>query len=381
MNRAVAYDPNIHCIADLEKAAMEKLPPMVRDFYSGGSMDLHTLEGNQKAFDSYRLRPRVMIDVTEVDTSIDCLGSNVAFPLGIAPAANHGLAHPDAELGTSRAAAKKRVNMGLSSWSNVHSKDVAKAGEGSGISYGQQLCVVKHEPTNLSIIKNAEEAGYKALFLTVDCPWLGRRLNEMKNSFGLPPHLGFPNYPFIKAKGMVSDDDRTQYAADLTWSYVRELKQKTTMQIWLKGILTAEDAINAVEAGADGILVSNHGGRQLDGAMCTLEALPEIVEAVKGRVPIHIDGGIRRGSDIFKALALGADYCWIGRVPLYGLAYNGEDGVSLALNILHDEFRTVMALMGCRTVKEIKPEHLARMGVDGRLRKVTRNPSQPTPNL
>lgn len=378
MNRAKTYDDKVFCIDDLEKEAQDKLSPMVRDFYSGGSMDLNTLTENKTSFDRYRLRPRIMVDVTKVDTTTNCLGSDVAFPLGLSPSANHGLAHSDGEIATSRAASKKKINMTLSSWSNTHSRDVANEGKGSGMSYAQQLCVVKDEPTNMSIIKNAENAGYKALFVTVDCPWLGRRLNEMRNTFSLPPNLSFPNYPFITQRSMVSDDDRTQYDASITWGYIQELKQKTSMQIWLKGILTAEDAELAVNAGADGILVSNHGGRQLDGAMSTLEALPEVVAAVNGRIPVHIDGGIRRGSDIFKALALGADYCWIGRVALWGLAYKGEEGVSLALNILHDEFRTVMALTGCTSIKDIKPEHLARIGSDGRYHKVSR---EAKPNL
>lgn len=177
-------------------------------------------------------------------------------------------------------------------------------------------------------------------------------------------------YPWMNAHKMLSDDKRTKFEAGLTWDFVRYLKSKTKLQIYLKGILTGEDAALAVEAGADGIVVSNHGGRQLDGAMATLDALPEIVEAVKGRIPLHIDGGIRRGSDIFKALALGADHCWVGRIPLWGLAYKGEAGVSIALNILHDEFRTVMALMGCTKIEDIKPEHLARFGPDGALHRV-----------
>lgn len=370
MNRAKNYDDKVHCIADLEKVANENLEPMARDFYSGGSMDLGTVRENQSSYDKYRLRPRVMVDVSNVDTTTTCLGAKVAFPLGFSPAANHGMAHPDAELGTSRAAAKKGVNMILSSWSNSSSKDVIDQGKNSGNAYGQQLSVVKHDPTNMSIIKNAEACGYKALFVSVDCPWLGRRLNEMKNDFRLPDHLNFPSYPWIKSDNMVSDDDRTQYHPSLKWDSIRYLKTKTTMQIWLKGILTPEDAALAVEAGADGILVSNHGGRQLDGAMSTLDALPDVVEAVAGRIPVHIDGGIRRGSDIFKALALGADHCWVGRIPLWGLAYKGEEGVSIALNILHDEFRTVMALMGCTKVEDIRPEHLARMGPDGALHKV-----------
>lgn len=372
MNRAKAYDDKVHSIADLEEQANKHLHPMARDFYSGGSMDLGTVRENKSTYDKYRLRPRVMVDVSHVDTTSECLGAKVAFPLGFSPAANHGMAHPDGECGTSRAAAKKGVNMILSSWSNASSKDVIDQGKNSGNAYGHQLSVVKHDPTNMEIIKNAEKAGYKALFISVDCPWLGRRLNEMKNDFKVPEHLNFPNYPWINSAEMVSDDDRTQYDPRLTWDYVREIKKKTTMQIWLKGILTPEDAVAAVEAGADGILVSNHGGRQLDGAMSTLDALPDIVKAVKGRIPVHIDGGIRRGSDIFKALALGADHCWVGRVPLWGLAYKGEEGVSIALNILHDEFRTVMALMGCTKVEDIGPQHLARMGPDGALYRVDR---------
>lgn len=171
---------------------------------------------------------------------------------------------------------------------------------------------------------------------------------------------------------MVSSDHRTQYETNLTWSYIEDLKKKTKLQIWLKGILTAEDAEMAINAGADGIVVSNHGGRQLDGALSTLDALPDVVAAVNGRIPVHIDGGIRRGNDIFKALALGADHCWVGRIAVWGLAYKGQEGVSIALNILHDEFRLVMALMGCTSVKDIKPEHLARMSADGTFQKITR---------
>lgn len=370
MNRAQTYDDRVHTIADLEEAANEKLEPMTRDFYNGGSMELRTLAENKTAYDRYRLRPRVMVDVNHVDTSTDCLGTLVAFPLGLSPTACHGMAHSDAEVGTAKAAAKKNVNMVLSSWSNTPAEKVIQAGSFGKNAYAQQLSVLSDEQTNLDIINEAERCGYKALFVSVDTPWLGRRLNELRNSFELPDHLGFPMYPWMNAHKMLSDDKRTKFEAGLTWDFVRYLKSKTSLQIYLKGILTGEDAALAVEAGADGIVVSNHGGRQLDGAMATLDALPEIVAAVKGRIPVHIDGGIRRGSDIFKALALGADHCWVGRIPLWGLAYKGEEGVRIALNILHDEFRTVMALMGCTKIEDIKPEHLARFGPDGALHRV-----------
>lgn len=372
MNRAITYDDKVHCINDLEIEANKKLSPMVRDFFGGGSMDLNTVRENKSAYDRYSLRPRVMVDVTEVDTSTTCLGNKVAFPLGFSPSANHGLAHPDAERGTSRAAAKKGINMALSSWTNTPPREVVEQGKEAGISYAHQLSAIKDEEVTMSIIRNAEAAGFKAIFLSVDCPLLGRRLNEMKNTFTLPADCTFPCYPFIKGGDMVSDDIRTQYETNITWPYIRELKKKTKLEIWLKGILTGEDAEMAVNAGADGIIVSNHGGRQLDGALSTLDALPDVVASVNGRIPVHIDGGIRRGSDIFKALALGADHCWVGRVAVWGLAYKGEDGVSIALNILHDEFRLVMALMGCTSVKDIKPEHLARMTSDGTFRRVMR---------
>lgn len=372
MNRAITYDDKVHCINDLEVEANKKLSPMVRDFFGGGSMDLNTVRENKSAYDRYSLRPRVMVDVTEVDTSTTCLGNKVAFPLGFSPSANHGLAHPDAERGTSRAAAKKGINMALSSWTNTLPREVVEQGKEAGISYAHQLSAIKDEEVTMSIIRNAEAAGFKAIFLSVDCPLLGRRLNEMRNTFTLPSDCTFPCYPFIKGGDMVSDDIRTQYETNITWPYIRELKKKTKLEIWLKGILTGEDAEMAVNAGADGIIVSNHGGRQLDGALSTLDALPDVVASVNGRIPVHIDGGIRRGSDIFKALALGADHCWVGRVAVWGLAYKGEDGVSIALNILHDEFRLVMALMGCTSVKDIKPEHLARMTSDGTFRRVMR---------
>lgn len=369
MNRSAVYDDRVHCIADLEKEGMANLPRMVAGFFSGGSMDLLTRDDNKLAYDRYRLRPRVLIDVTNVDTSTVCLDKVSAFPMGIAPAANHALAHPSGEVGTSRAAARKGVHMALSVWSNYSTADVcqqAKIINKGDIAYCQQLCVLKDVDLNLNVLKRAEAAGCKALFVTVDCPWLGRRLNEFKNTFSLPSTLKFPNIPEIdEPQSMVTTDERIAYDAALIWQKIQYFKQHTKMQIWLKGILTAEDAELAVQHGADGIIVSNHGGRQLDGTLATLDALPEVVNAVRGRIPVHIDGGIRRGSDIFKALALGADYCWVGRIPLWGLAYKGEEGVSIALNILHDEFKLVMALMGCKTVKDITAKHLARLQSDG----------------
>ncbi|CAO1612791.1 unnamed protein product [Sympodiomycopsis kandeliae] len=372
MNRQPPHDKLVHCIADLEEQARLKLAPMVRDFYGGGSMDLQTLRENQTSYERYRLRPQVMRDTTSVDPSTVCLGARNSMPLGFSPAANACLAHPDGEVGNSRAASAQGINMVLSTWSNKSLEEVASQGRNSTktTAYAQQMSLVRDRSINTQIIKRAEAAGYKALFISVDCSWLGRRLNEFRNNFTLPEEVGFPNVPDIDPHNMVDNDERIVYETNLVWEHVQWFKSQTKLQVWLKGILTAEDAARAVEAGADGIVVSNHGGRQLDGTLATIDALPEVVEAVRGRIPVHIDGGIRRGSDIFKALALGADYCWIGRIPLWGLAYNGSDGVAMAVKILYDELRTVMALMGCRTVDEIGASHLAVLQGDGRYRKL-----------
>ncbi|CAO1622152.1 unnamed protein product [Parajaminaea phylloscopi] len=376
MNRAPSYDDRVHSIADLIHEGSAKMIPMARDYVNGGSMDLQTVSDNRAAFDRFRLRPRIMIDVTKVDPSTVCFGRRVTFPLGIGPAAGHGLAHPDGEVATARAVAAKGINMGLSTWANHSIEDVAAAGQNAGTFYGMQLSAVKDAETNLNIIRRAEAAGFKAVLISVDCPWLGRRLNEHKNGFYYPPHLKWPNVPHISGGNLNSDDPRSQYETNLQWEHVKWFKQHTKMQIWLKGILTGEDANLAVAAGADGIICSNHGGRQLDGVCASMDALGDVVDAVRGRIPVHVDGGIRRGSDIFKALALGADYVWVGRMPFWGLAYKGEAGVKLALDILYDEFILCMALMGCRDVKEIKRSHLALMGHDGKYRPLADAPTR-----
>ena len=240
------------------------------------------------------------------------------------------------------------------------------------------------------------EAGYKALFLTVDTPYLGRRHAETRNKFHLPPHLalgnfiphkdpnasaipdnvlpsdkkdmgradirspdGLPNFGLIDpTTGQVNPNDATLSWKDIAW--LRSVAPG--VQIWLKGVLTPEDTELAITYGVDGIIISNHGGRQLDTALSTLDALPACVRAAKGKIPIHIDGGVRRGSDVFKALALGADMVWIGRIPIWGLVVNGQAGVELGMRILYEEFVLCMALAGCTSVKEITRNHVVKKG-------------------
>ena len=235
------------------------------------------------------------------------------------------MAHPEGELATSRACAKKGINMAISSFSNYPIEAVRAAAANVGpIDHAVQLYTMRDHGLEEAIIRKAEAAGCKAIFLTADSPVLGVRYNERRNDFRLTEGLGFPVIEWDSALIRARDHDRG-FAAfnDDSHSWAREipwLKARTEMQIWIKGVLTAEDTLLAVEYGCDGIIVSNHGGRQLDGVMPTLDALPECVEAANGRIAVHIDGGFRSGTDIFKALALGADCCWVGRPAIWGLA-------------------------------------------------------------
>ncbi|GFZ51275.1 hypothetical protein JCM24511_09033 [Saitozyma sp. JCM 24511] len=364
--RGNARDPHVFCIADLIEHSEKRLSKMASEYIAGGAMDMITRD-NCAEFDRYRLLPRVMKDVRNVDPTAECWGVKSTFPLGFSPTGIHGVAHKDKELGVSRAAASQGVPMCLSSWATSSIEDVVAQGVNSGIPYAMQLSVVEDPDANLFTIRKAEAAGAKALWVTCDLPILGRRLNEFKNSFSIPEGLTIPNLPPDVDFRAPTKNSRMGYDRGMTWEKVQWFKKNTKMQVWLKGIMDPEDAKLAVEAGADGIIVSNHGGRQLDGISSTLAALPGVVDAVAGCIPVHFDGGIRRGTDIFKALALGADFCFVGRIALWGLGYNGEEGVKLALGLLYDEFFATMTMVGVTSVKEIGRHHLARIAADGSL--------------
>ncbi|KAL4987455.1 FMN-dependent dehydrogenase [Aspergillus falconensis] len=364
-HRGESFHKDVSCIADLKALGSSRLPAMVRDYYNEGAMDLITLRDNEAAFDRYKILPRVLINVANVDTSTEILGTKVSLPFGFSPAASQKLAHPDGELATSRAAAKFGICMGLSSYSNYSLEDVAA--QGLGNPYVMQMCVLRDRSITMQLLKRAEKSGYKALFLSVDVPVLGMRLNEFRNSFLLPEDMEWPN---ILSNG--SDlSNKTDYDPSLDWEKtIPWLREHTSMQIWLKGVCSPADVELAIHYGVDGIVISNHGGRQLDGVPATLDSLRLCADVAKGRIPLAIDGGIRRGSDIFKALALGASYCFMGRIPIWGLAYNGQEGVELAIKILRQELRVTMALAGCQTIADIRESHLSVLQPDGRLSKL-----------
>ncbi|KAF5502404.1 Oxidase FUB9 [Colletotrichum aenigma] len=314
-NRGVSWDTLIHSIQDLKDHGSRRLPKMYRDYFNEGAMDLLTVKENEEAYDYYKIQPRVLVNVDNVNISGEIFGFKTALPLGFSPAAMHGLAHPDGEIATSRAAAK----MGIS-------------------------------------------AGYKAILLSADTPCLGRRLNEYRNNFSLPDGMSWPNLlsdgkselrasrdQIGKSDEVPAEPSKHDYGPSVNWdSLIPWLRQHTKLQIWVKGIYGPDDVRVAIKHGLDGVCAP----------------------VARGKIPITVDGGIRRGTDIFKALALGASHCFVGRIPIWGLAYDGQEGVELALKILMYEFKVAMLLAGCKSVKDITQDHFVYKKADGILAKL-----------
>ncbi|XP_020091927.1 peroxisomal (S)-2-hydroxy-acid oxidase GLO1-like isoform X2 [Ananas comosus] len=307
-------------------------------------------------------RPRILIDVSNIDMTTTVLGFKISMPIMIAPTAMQKMAHPDGEYATARAASAAGTIMTLSSWATSSVEEVASTGPGIRFF---QLYVYKDRNVVAQLVRRAEKAGFKAIALTVDTPRLGRREDDIKNRFTLPPFLTLKNFEGLNLGKMdkANDSGLASYVAgqidrSLSWKDVKWLQTITCMPIFVKGVLTAEDARLAVQAGAAGIIVSNHGARQLDYVPATITALEEVVKAAQGRVPVFLDGGVRRGTDVFKALALGASGVFIGRPVLFSLAAEGEAGVRKVLQMLRDEFELTMALSGCTSLKEITRNHI-----------------------
>jgi 4-hydroxymandelate oxidase len=342
-------------LLELETLAQQQMSPMVFDYYAGGAEDEITLRENRAAFGRIALRPRMLVDVNVIDTSTTVLGQQVSSPILVAPMAMHRLGHLDGELATARGAGAADTLMVVSTLATVSLEEIAAV---ASAPLWFQLYVYKDREITRALVQRARAAGYKALCLTVDAPHAGRRERDVRNHFALPPELQLANFSGPEMRMMPKEEGGSGLSAyiarmmdlTLTWKDVAWLKSLAEMPLLVKGILTAEDARLAVEHGADGIVVSNHGGRQLDTAIATLEALPEVVEAAAGRAEVYLDGGIRRGTDVVKALALGARAVLIGRPVLWGLALAGADGVQRVLEMLRHELRETMLLAGCPTI-------------------------------
>ncbi|GAA2460550.1 hypothetical protein GCM10010433_73400 [Streptomyces pulveraceus] len=339
-------------LADYESAAQRRFEPDVWDFLAGGAGQERTLAANVRAFEETRLRPRVLTGIGRPDTEVRMLGRTWAAPVGIAPVAYHALAHPEGEVATARAAGPAGVPLIVSTFASRTFEDIATAATGP---LWLQVYCFRDRATTRKLIERAEQAGFEALVLTVDTPRLGRRLRSERARFRLPAGIE----PANLARGdysSPSDHAIAEFDPSLDWSVIDWLRAVSSLPVLVKGVLTAFDARQAIAAGVDGIVVSNHGGRQLDGAPATLEALPEIAAEVAGACPVLLDGGIRRGTDVLASLALGADAVLIGRPVLHGLAVGGQEGVQRVLDIVTGELAETMTLTGTRSAAAAGPE-------------------------
>jgi isopentenyl diphosphate isomerase/L-lactate dehydrogenase-like FMN-dependent dehydrogenase len=345
-------------VDDFAEAARERMEPGAYGYVAGGAGDERTLRGNAAAFERWELRPRVLVDVGSVTTATTVLGTEVALPVLVAPTAFQRLCDPEGELATARAAAGAGTVMTLSTLSSVTPAELAAAAPGAPQWF--QLYWSRDRGFTQELVAGAAEAGFSALMLTVDLPVAGRRERDVRAAFALPDDLPLPNLPqelrrenFHQALHAVVDDT-------LTWRDLEWLRSVCSLPIVIKGILTAEDALLAAEHGASAVVVSNHGGRQLDGVPATLDVLPEVVEAVGERLEVLVDGGIRRGTDVLKALALGARATLSGRAVLYGLAAQGEQGAARVLELLRRELELGLKLLGCPTPADVTGAHVRR---------------------
>lgn len=376
-------------VDDFEEPARAALRADVWDYIQGGSGAEQTLRANDAYFGRYALRPRVLVDVSHCDTSTSVLGSALAAPIGVAPMAYHTLAHPDGEVASAHAARLAGALFIASFFASRSLEDIAAAAAGGPL--WLQLYWLRDRAVVADLAVRAAAAGFSALVLTVDAPKVAQRLRDRRNSFDLPEGVRAVNLdPSVPAPGAFRKEHASaleQHSASvfdpsITWRDLAWLRERCPLPLVLKGILTPEDARLAVEHGVDAIVVSNHGGRQLDGALPSIAALPAVAEAVGGAVPVLMDGGIRSGTDILKALALGAAAVLVGRPILWGLACSagasgqetagqestkagqettrpGRNGAYRVLELLREELEDAMALAGRPTLKTIGPDAVA----------------------
>lgn len=340
------------CLTDFEALAKAKMQPMGWEFLNAAAADENTIRWNREAYQRIRLKPRVLVDVSRLDTRVTLFGQEQAFPILLSPVAAQKLAHPEGELATVRGAAAAHATMVLSSFSSTSLEEVSAAAK---TPLWFQLYAQTDHGFTRDLVQRAEAAGYRALCLTVDTPVTGVRNREARAHVKLPD---LPNLRGLKEATAGIDTGSQQlsggiFDAALNWKDVEWLRSFAKIPLLLKGVLNPDDADLAVKAGVAGIIVSNHGGRNLDTVPATIEALPLVAEKVAGRIPVLVDGGIRRGTDVLKALAFGANAVLIGRPYVYGLAADGETGVTRVLNILQREFQLAMALTGRTTIAGI----------------------------
>jgi 4-hydroxymandelate oxidase len=342
-------------LEDLEAIARQRMRAMDFDYVAGGAWDERTLAANRAAFSRWVIRPRVMVDVSQIDTATDVLGQRLAFPILLSPTGFHGLEHADGEVETARGAASAGAVFCVSTAATAPLEDVAAVGGPRWF----QLYVHRDRRVAEDLVRRAFEADFSALIVTVDVPYLGVRERDDRNAFDLPPGMGMrtlaQSVATVTGRSIDNQVADLDFDPSLSWQDLAWLRSIWPRPILVKGILTAEDAKLAVEHGVDGIVVSNHGGRQLDGSIASLDALPDVVDGAGGSAVVLLDGGVRRGTDVLTALALGASAVMIGRPYLWGLAVAGGRGVRWVLERLRDELTLTMALAGVTTIAGIGP--------------------------
>ncbi|MEO0424385.1 MAG: alpha-hydroxy acid oxidase [Pseudomonadota bacterium] len=375
-----------HNIADLRRRAQRRIPAPMFHYIDGGADDEGTMRRNTEAFDDFTLVPRYLVNVEQIDTRRRVLGADLALPLVLAPTGMSCLFHHEGELAVARAAARAGVYYSLSTVATKSIEDVAAVNDGPKM---YQLYILRDRGLNREFMTRAREAGYTALCLTVDVPVAGNRERDLRTGMALPPSLGLKGifdiltspswlWGFLRSPGFelanvahraefkeqqgssVAQYINDQFDPTVTWEDAEQMIAEWGGPFAIKGILSADDAKRAAQIGASAVIVSNHGGRQLDGAPGALDCLREVVDAVGDQVEVILDGGIRRGTHMLKALACGATACMAGRAYLYGLAAGGEAGVTRALDLMAAELQRDMALLGACTLDDVDASCLRR---------------------
>jgi 4-hydroxymandelate oxidase len=373
-------------VTEFEPLARKRLSQMAYDYVRSGGADEITMRENRAGFGRLRLSPSVLVDVSQIDTRINLFGGEFESPILLAPVAYHRLYHPEGEIGTARGASAAGAGFVISTFTTTAIDEIARNAQRP---IWFQLYVQRDRAFTKDMVQRAVASGCKAVCLTVDTPVLGNRYGQL--SFGLPKELECVHLRSLKAPGPAqvtevratvreTQGHKTQRSSiydtlfdpSFNWNDLEWLRSVAGAPVLLKGVLSAEDGKRAVEHGADGVIVSNHGGRNLDTVPATIDALPRVVEAVAGRIPVMLDSGVRRGTDVLMALALGAKAVFIGRPYIYGLTLGGAKGVERVISIMRDELERAMALTGRRSIAEIDSTVLWReedMAIAARIRR------------
>jgi isopentenyl diphosphate isomerase/L-lactate dehydrogenase-like FMN-dependent dehydrogenase len=348
------------CLNDYEHMAQDRLEPGPLGYFAGGAGDERTLRANTAAWSRHELLPRVLVDVSDVSTATTVLGTSVSMPVLVAPVALQKMAHPDGEAGMARAAATAGTIMTLSTIATSTPAEVA-AGAPADAPRWFQVYVLADRGVTRALVDEAVAHGFRALVLTVDAPRAGRRERDLRTGFGVPPGIDMPavsaalgSSAGVTPAGFFSLMDTT-----LTWDALEAFVADSPLPVLLKGVHHPQDAAEAVRRGVAGVVVSNHGGRQLDTVPATADLLGPVVDAVDGAAEVLVDGGIRRGTDVCAALALGARAVLVGRPALWGLTVGGEAGATRVLHLLQAELELAMTLLGCPTVADVTADRLA----------------------